>query len=425
MTAAAAQQAPRPSLQNAPYKFAAEPEAMNIQSEALTSRHPRLLLRIATLYMLGVYKNQNNKSQLGVSMSHDGGDSFEMTAMVSDPNASVSSHGQNNPSLAISGGAVYALWEQSREGGGTDLMFARSLRMGHVFEKPIPIITDKTTPSTNGFSNLGVAPNGDVYAVWLDGRDPKETPGTFSIYFSRSTDRGATFSKNMPIAASVCPCCRPNLTFGAKGEVYVGWRKVFDNDIRDMVIAASLDNGATFKPAVRAAVDNWKLSGCPDTGPAMQVKGNRLYVAWYSEGNGNNAGIRIVQSDDSGKTFSKPIIASGNTQDANHPAFSLSADGRLLMVFQGRDATEKDGWGTVRPYIVEVLDDGSVTQPLAVPGNKKSIAYPTIAAGTVGRVFVAWTEGTAKGSAIFLSRGRREAPEQTSSSGKVKTSGQR
>ena len=110
------------------------------------------------------------------------------------------------------------------------------------------------------------------------------------------------------------------------------------------------------------------------------------------------------------------VIASNGVLDSNHPMLSLSEDGRLMIVFQGRDPAEKEGWGAVRAYVAEVSDTGAVSQPVAVKGNRKSVSYPSIVAGTVGRVFVAWTEATEKGANIFLSRGRREVIEKAASS---------
>lgn len=415
--AAVSQQKLSRTAQNIPYKFEAEPRAVLSQDNQLTAKHPKLFLRIATLNMLAVYKNQSGNSQLGLAVSNDGGDSFEPPVMISEANANVHSHGENSPNFAIKGIEFYAIWEQSREEGGTDLMFARSLKFGRKFDKPIRL-TDKTEASTNGFSHLAVAPNGDIYAVWLDGRDAKTTtaPGTLAVYMAKSTDKGATFGKNIQVTPSACPCCRPTLAFGAQGEVFVSWRHVFANNIRDIVVATSSDNGTSFSKPVRVAVDNWQISGCPDTGAMMQAKGNRLYITWQSESEGANAGIRIAWSDDGGKTFAKPLLASGKVLDTNHPAFSLSEDGRLLAVFQGRNAAEKEGWGAVRAYLVEINDNGTISQPIAVTGNKKSVLYPTIAAGTVGRVFVAWTESTEKGANVFLSRGRREVNEKATDS---------
>jgi hypothetical protein len=397
------------------YRFEAEPK-IALSAEGMSVRDPKLYLRTSNLYALAVFKTAGGNSQLGLATSKDLGDTFEPPVMISEASASVSSHGENSPTLSFNGTEFYALWEQSRPDGGSDLMFARSLRFGRSFEKPIRV-TDKTTPSSNGFSYMSVAPNGDIYAVWLDGRERNagehggshgSSHGTSGVYLAKSTDRGASFGRNIRVAPNVCPCCRPTIAFGSTGKVFVAWRTVYDGDIRDMVVSTSSDGGATFSQPVRVAVDNWKINGCPHSGPSMSAKGDRLYITWFSEGDSSNSGIRLSWSDDSGKTFSQPVIASTGVVDANHPMLSLSEDGRLMIVFQARDAAEKDSWGSLRACVVEVSDSGAVSQPITIPGNRKSISYPAIVAGTVGRVFVAWTEGTEKGPAVFLSRGRRE-----------------
>ncbi len=401
------------SRRPASYTFEAEPRAVLVDLGAARSRHAKLLMRTSTLYVLAVQGADNTQAQLGLAVSGDGGDSFEPFVPISEPGAVVSSHGENSPTLAINGIEFYALWEQNNASGGTELMFSRSLRFGRKFDKPIRV-TDKDKPSQNGFSYLAVAPNGDLYAVWLDGRAPQNTlPGSSHVYLTKSTDKGATWSKNIPVVSDVCPCCRPAVAFGAKGEVFVAWRNVDAGDVRDMMLAVSTDNGATFGKPLRIAEDNWKISGCPHTGPQLVMKGDRLYVAWHSDGDSTNAGVRIAWSDDGCKTFSRPAIASGNVHDTNHPALSLSEDGRLLLVFQGREPSEREGWGPVRAFLVEVAGDGSVSAPLVVPGSRKTASFPAVLSGTVGRTFVAWTEATDKGVQVILSRARRTASQTT------------
>jgi hypothetical protein len=387
--------------------FESEPSAVLAENGVGVSRHAKLALRTSNLYMLTVYGADKSQSQLGLAVSPDWGDSFEPIVPISEPGAVVSSHGENSPSLAINGIEFYALWEQNNAAGGNDLMFARSLRFGRKFDKPIKV-TDKEKPSSNAYSFLAVAPSGDLYAVWLDGRDPQSTAsGTSHVYLAKSTDKGATWSKNIPVADNVCPCCRPSIAFGAKGEVFVAWRNVDAGDMRDMMLAASSDKGATFGKPVLMANDKWKISGCPHTGPQLVVKGKRLYAAWHSDGDSTNAGIRVSWSDDGGKTFAKPVIASVNINDTNHPSLSLSEDGRLLLAFQGRTSGEKESWGPVRAFLAEVYDNGTVSTPIVIPGSKKSVQFPTVVAGTVGRVFVSWTEATDKGVQVILSRGRK------------------
>jgi hypothetical protein len=388
------------------YQF--ESQGRNVLAECglAPAKDPKLALSASgALHILAVHGNEDH-AQLGMAISHDGGDTMAPPVPISEMGGHVSSHGENSPSLVVRPTEYYALWEQMTDSGETDLMFARSLTFGHNFEKPIRV-TDKVQPSFNGFSALGVAPNGDVYAVWLDGRDKAEPPGTFAAYLARSGDRGATFGKDVRVSPGVCPCCRPAVAFGSQREVYVAWRHVFPGDIRDMVVSTSKDGGETFSPPVRVAVDNWKVAGCPHTGPAMAQRGKRLYLAWYTEGSDGKAGIKVSWSDDGALSFSPAVMASGETLDANHPALSVSPDGKLLLVFQARDRVQKDGWKRLEAYLVEISEAGKMSPPLSVPGSQKAVSYPTLAAGSVGRVYIAWTEPGEKGSHIILSRGRR------------------
>ena len=144
----------------------------------------------------------------------------------------------------------------------------------------------------------------------------------------------------------------------------------------------------------------------------MAFKGKRLWVSWYSDGNGENSGVRVSWSDDGAKSFRKPILVSGGVLDANRPNLTIADDGRVLVVFQGRDPRAQDGWAPSGPYLVEIADDGAVAGPVAIPGHRKSISYPVVAAGTLGRVVVAWTEPDEKGQPqVRISRGRRVEAE--------------
>jgi hypothetical protein len=388
------------------YEFEPNQRAVLAEAGVSPSMDPKLVVQPSgALYMLVVY---GEESRLGVAVSDDGGDTFEAPVPISLAGARVSSHGENSPSLTVAGTYFYALWEQNSI-TGTDLMFARS-RFAQDFGDPIKV-TDKSSPSTNAFSTLAVAPNGDIYAAWLDGRDrPQGRPGTSALYMARSTDGGVSFGENRRVALDVCPCCRPSLGFGSEnGKVFVAWRKVFENNFRDMVVARSIDGGATFEPGVRVAADGWRIEGCPHSGPAMQAVGQRLYVTWFSEGTGENSGIRLAWSDDDGESFSTPKIISENVLDANHPQLSVSTEGRILVAFQGRAIDANGAWGGLRPYLVEVEPTtGEASIPMEVPGAQRSGSYPTVVAGSVGRVFIAWTESGQNGRQVVMSRARRK-----------------
>lgn len=413
LAAVSAGAAPKNEKTQAKYHFEAQASAP-LSAFGKPTRDGKLALRASgSVYLLTV-SGGHAESSLGMATSSDGGDSFSPPIAVSPKGAAVSSHGENSPTFSFSPGIeVYALWERSAGHGiGTELLLSRSPAFGHVWEKPIKV-TDKAEPSTNAFSSLGVSRRGEVFAVWLDGRDRDKGPaGTSAVYLAKSSDGGHTFHPNTAVAHGVCPCCRPTVTFGSGGKVHVCWRQVYPGSVRDMAVATSADGGKTFSEPVRVALDNWEINGCPHSGASMAVTGDRLWVAWYSDGDGSNPGVRLAWSDDGAKSFSKPVLASGPVLDANHPNLTVSDDGRLLMVFKGREAGKQDDWAPSRPWLVEISNDGGVSEAMAVPGRERAVSYPQVAGGTLGRVVVAWTEKDERGgSQMRLCRGRRaQAP---------------
>ena len=411
-----ARSASRLDSETVSYRFESEP-SQPLSKFGAPTRGPKLTLRASgSVYLLTV-TGPHSGSKLGVAISNDGGDSFAPPTVISRQDGKVSSHGENSPTFSFGNGIeVYALWEENTgQGLGTDLLLARSPAFGHSWLPPVKV-TDKTKPSTNAFSSMTVAPNGHIYAVWLDGRDREiGPPGTSSVYLAKSTDRGKTFGKNVAVAHGVCPCCRPTAIADTKGTVHVSWRHVYPGNLRDMAVATSRDGGETFGAPVRVAHDKWKINGCPHAGASMVQKGNRLWMSWYSDGDGTNSGVRLAYSDDGAQSFSKPVLVSGSVLDANHPSLAIADDGRLLLAFQGRDPGKKDGWSPAGPYLVEISDSGRPSDSIQVPGHKNSISYPVVAGGSLGRVFVAWTEKGKDGrQQIRLSRGRRVSGARSS-----------
>lgn len=384
-------------------QFELEPRPVFAQPGVVAARFPKLAVAASGALHLLVIEQTESRERLVLRISHDGGDSFGAPVPVSPAGAPISAHGENSPVLALTPTEIYVLWEQRRDDGYSDILVARSLDFGRSFAPPVSVVR-KARPSFHGFANLAVAPDGAVYVAWLDGRDEPERPGTFSVYVAQSRDRGASFSEATRVAQSACPCCRVALAFGSHGEVHIAWRKVFEGDVRDIVVSTSTDRGNSFAPPVRVAADNWRIAGCPHSGPAIASKDGRLYLAWMTEAQGNSA-VQVSWSGDAGKSFAPPQIVSGEVLDANHPSFSRSHDGRLLLVFEGRPVGQKD-WPAARPYVAELTEDGRILARVETPPGKRSASYPVIGAGTAGRIYTAWTEHGHPNSRVLLSRGR-------------------
>lgn len=360
--------------------------------------HPRVLgieakrPVVAATVSGGLYLLAVENSALTLRLSHDGGEHWMAAIPLSSSGNTVNASAENAPQLVARGMYAFALWQQKDADDQTQLVEARSMGMGTA--PPLTtLVTDKpaTDKSYSGFATLAVAPNGDVYAAWLDGRDnTSPSTGTFNIYLARSTDRGATFHRNVKVATLACPCCRPSVTIAADGTVYLAYRRVYGDNERDIAVATSTDHGEHFGPPVRVASDHWKLFGCPESGPVTAAQGNKLIVAWYTA-RGEHPGIRMAASHDRGQTFSKEISVSDGIENANHPYLSMADDGTTALVFSGRQSTKGGDWNSLTPYALRIDMNGHVSAITHVPADASGERYPTASLSPDGDIYVVWS----------------------------------
>jgi hypothetical protein len=307
---------------------------------------------------------------------------------VSPPDADVDSQGENAPRFAMDRNELlYALWRQ--ETPKLQIYLAvYDWRLKH-YTAPIRV-RDADAKGYAGFADLAVGPDNTVYIVWLDERN-KGASDSSSVYLA--TYRSGRVSRNVEVASSTCPCCRPTVAVAGDGTVYVAWRQD-EHDLRDVAVASSQDHGRSFSPLRYVARDGWRLHGCPESGPALLVEGNRLYVAWYTQGADARSRVNLSSSDNRGQSFAAPIEISAGTLDANHPQlFPLEPSG-VGIVFQARDGRLDNGWSAVVPYFVRIGDNAIATRPLPVvsPGERDATA-PYAVAPDAQSMFVAYSLG--------------------------------
>ena len=392
------------------FRVSFEPESQSLGA----GKSPKFFARRAQgLMLVKTVPAQGGGANLIFQSSADLGESFTETMQVNNVAGEVYDHGENSPQLLTSPdeSSLYAVWNgrdpKNPEAGG--IRFSRASSMRTVWS-PAVTVNDDTKPASHGFQTAAVAPDGTIYIAWLDGRDGRATTagatgGTTSIYMTKSTDGGKTWSKNVRVGANVCPCCRVTWGF-VNGKVILGWRYVESGDIRDIYVATSEDKGETWGKATPVFKDGWKIKGCPHVGPAMAVMNGKLYVTWFTEG-ANDPAIYMAVSADGGKTFASRTKLSVGTTDPTHPQIVVNDD-RLAVVFQARDAKVKGGWGKMGVYYREVHADGAMS-PLVRAGEAKgTLTYPTAQLGLSGRVFLGWTETVEGESKAMLLRGRVE-----------------
>jgi hypothetical protein len=99
---------------------------------------------------------------------------------------------------------VYVLSSVRAPGGDeADVRFMRSEDGGDTWSDPVFVSDD--VPGENiyhWFGMMSVAPNGRIDAAWNDTRINPEDPHWNELYYSYSTDRGVSWSKNIPVSQS-------------------------------------------------------------------------------------------------------------------------------------------------------------------------------------------------------------------------------
>ena len=309
-------------------------------------------------------------------------------------------------------GAVFVGWTNRATGGlGTNLLVSVSRDGGRSFETSVRV-NDDALPASHGMHSLAVDENGRVYVAWLDERnvrpahaqvetdaDVTEGNGFYiieghhtqhlseqaksqehepepnsEVFFAVSNDGGRTFSANKRIASDVCPCCKTAVVTAPDGRLYVGWRQVVGDNFRHIAVASSIDQGATFTQPTIVSDDQWQIAACPVSGPALAAgDGDLLDVYWYSAGNAGQPGIYKSESKDSGKTFAPRQLVNFEATSGTPVLVNASSlvfcqsGGRIAVADTHSDIASSiaDGSnpaGTIvggKPVIAIVKNDGS------------------------------------------------------------------
>ena len=196
----------------------------------------------------------------------------------------------------------------------------------------------------------------NVYVSWtqFDQYGSRNPDDSSNILFSRSTDSGISWSNSTRINEMAGDCRDSSNTvegavpcIGPNGEIYVAW-----GGPAGLIFTKSTDGGKTFSRNVKAGEIAWdyeiegiyRCNGLPIAGCDISnsiYRGN-LYVNWSDQRNGNsNADIFLVKSTDGGETWSKPKRVNDDERGNNKQQFMswMSVDpvtGNIYIIFYDR-----------------------------------------------------------------------------------------
>ena len=192
---------------------------------------------------------------------------------------------------------------------------------GRTWSAPKRIDGDEGTRSHN-FADYAARLNGEVVVSWLDSRAGKQGVQAAVLRPDLSVSPAQT------VDPKTCQCCRTALFASSNGNVWLAYRDLTEEKVRNMAYAVSAP-GAPFEPRGDVADDHWVVNGCPESGPRFtETAGGTIWLAWF---NGGANTIETASSAAGGPFVRRGAAARGAV---NHPDLGTLPDGRLVLVYE-------------------------------------------------------------------------------------------
>jgi hypothetical protein len=322
-----------------------------------------------------------NNSNILFSRSTNGGATFS-----APKNLSNTSGWSLNPRISVdSQGGIDVVWV-SNAPGNQDIFFSRSTDGGGTFSTPRNLSNDAPT---SGSPQIAVDASGNISVVW------ESDDITFGVLFSHSTDGGATFSKPVNLATNSGGSFGPQLVVAVDGSISVVWEDDF-NFQSDISFSRSTDRGATFSAPKNLSSNSGNSFSAQI---AVDLKGN-IYVSWVDNTPGNYA-ILFSRSADQGATFPSVKNLSNSPGDSSNPRIALDANGSVYVVWQGNipPAFNKD------IFFARSSDLGANFSVAAnLSNNAGNSTNPWITVDATGGIDLSWQDTTPGRANIFFAR---------------------
>jgi len=357
-------------------------KSRNISDISGMSLDPRMA--VDTLGVINVVWVDNTSSPQAIffSRSTDG-------ANFSTPlNLSGRSANSTNPQIAVdTNGSVHVVWENDDVPLG--VFYTQLVNGGTSFSPPVNLATN-----LNGSvgPQLGIDGSGDIFVVWEDDFNNQS-----DISFSRSLDKGATFSAAKNLSNNPGKSSSPQVAVDANGNIDVSWIDTTPGNA-EVFFSRSTDQGVTF-----AGVKNVSNGTGTSTRPQISADaGGNIYLVWQADVPPTpHRHIFVACSSDGGATFSSSLNLSGNSGDATFPWLSVDAAGNVNVGWTDTDTAQ----GNTQIFFTQSTDHGAVFPAKQNLSNDDGFAADVqMAADSKGNLEVTWSDDASGVSQIYFSR---------------------
>lgn len=322
--------------------------------------------------------------------STDGGANWSAPVAVDSGNHPAKTiHRGNDARIAASGKRLIAVWPTEGSGwGGAGPMTTAFSEDGGKTWHPGP---DPAHGGHAGEAFIDIAADNDGHfdIVWLD-----SSTGQQGLHFARSRDGGRHWSPAATLDTATCECCWNTLRLASADRLYVLYRNI---DPRDMGLAVSTDNGASWQQRGPVGAFDWHYKGCPHTGGGLVVTGkanNKILHAIVWTGKQGQVGLHYLVSRDEGHSWTASQRLGG--ENARHADLAALDSKHLAAVWDTTTSAES------AIFAARSSDGGKTwSAPTQLSASGVNAIQPRIVAVTNGyRVF--WTQKPGVWASVWL-----------------------
>jgi hypothetical protein len=262
-------------------------------------------------------------------------------------------------------GGLLAEWvEVPNDSSEAEYIYVSASADGGQWTAPVMVNKDRS-PVQHALVSMAASGDREASLVWLEALKGEDAPSNLKRTLVSADGK---VLKEESLDSDVCTCCPTSIVKTSRG-LLVAYRDHTSQDIRDIAVI-HFENGR-WTPSKILNADNWQINACPVNGASVAANGDRVAIAWYTEG-GDKPRVQLVFSSDAGMTFTKPIVI--NTGDAlGHASVALTDDGGALVSWI------EEGEKSSRIMARFVSAAGAAGPPTQIAeGSTRSLGYPRL-----------------------------------------------